>query len=130
AIAGEIKRMEVLIEQIGKISNTTIESITAIFSGIKDMDYSFGEVGVAVEAHAVEGAGVIDVLRVVKQVTDDVKEGSEKIYEQGTFIDKEMNELEQISNVLNLSVSQMREAEKKVGKFLEKAKRIVSLESV
>ncbi|MCL2205568.1 MAG: methyl-accepting chemotaxis protein [Treponema sp.] len=129
AIAGEIKRMEVLIEQIGKISNITIESITAIFSGIKDMDHSFGEVGVAVEAHAVEGAGVMDALRVVKQVTDDVKEGSEKIYEQGTFIDKEMTELEQISNVLNLSVSQMREAEKKVEEFLEKAKKIVSLES-
>ena len=125
SISAEIKKMESVIEQIGKISQTTVESMTTIFSGIKDMGLSFGEVDKAVEVYAAEGAEVLDILKVVRQTSKEVQDGSGKIYEQGTFIDKEMNSLEGISKALKETVHEMRAAEKNVKQFLEKARGIV-----
>jgi methyl-accepting chemotaxis protein len=122
SISDEIKKMETVIEQIGKISQATVESMTDIFSGIKDMGSSFGEMDKAVEVNAAEGVGVLDVLKVVRQTSKEVQEGSEQIHEQGTFIDKEMNALESISMALKDTVQEMRAAEKNVKHFLEKAR--------
>ncbi|MCL2231739.1 MAG: methyl-accepting chemotaxis protein [Treponema sp.] len=125
-ISAEIKKMESVIEQLGKISQTTVESMNTIFTGIKDMGSSFGEVDKAVEVHAAEGAEVLDILKVVRQTSKEVQDGSGKIYEQGTSIDKEMNSLERISAALKETVHEMRAAEENVKQFLEKARGIIS----
>ena len=128
SISAEVKKMESVIDQISKISQITVESMAAIFSGIKDMGSSFGEVDKAVEVHAAEGARVLDDLKVVRQTSKEVQEGSYRIHEQGTFIDKEMKALEALSETLKETVSGMRAAEKNVEIFLEKARRIASLQ--
>jgi methyl-accepting chemotaxis protein len=98
-----------------------------IFSGIKEMGSSFGEVDRAVEVHAAEGTQVLDILKVVQQTSKEVQDGSSRIHEKGTFIYKEMNTLESISTELTKEVHEMRSAEEHVEKFLEKAKEIVSM---
>jgi len=127
-ISTEIKKMEQVIEQIGKVSHTTVNSIETIFSGIKDMRTSFGEVDKAVEVHAAEGTQVMDILDVVRRASKEVQEGSGVIHEKGTVIYKEMTTLETIAAEITKKVNEMRVSEKHVEQFLEKAKEIVTLQ--
>jgi len=122
----EIQKMEKGMEQIGKVSETTVSSIDTIFSGIKDMVSSFAEMDKAVGDHASEGTHVMDALQAVQQTSGQVQEGSRQIHEQSTFIHKEMNVQESISSELTRTVSEMRQSEEHVAQFLEKAKEIVS----
>ena len=127
AISEEIKKMEKVIEQIGEVSQTTVDSMDTIFLGIKNMGSSFGEVNKAVDIHAAEGTQVLDVLKIVRQTSKDVQDGTSLIHEQGTVIDKEVNALETISEELTKTVHEMRASEKNVKLFLEKAKDMASL---
>jgi methyl-accepting chemotaxis protein len=126
SISEEIKKMGQVIDQIGKVSETTVHSMDTIFSGIKDMGSSFGEVDRAVEVHAAEGTQVLNILKLVQQTSKEVKDGSSLIHEKGTFIYKEMNELETISKELTNEVREMRSSEEHVEQFLKKAKEIVA----
>ena len=90
------------------------------------MGTSFGKVNKAVEAHASDGVKVLDVLKIVKQTSKEVQEGSGHIHEQGTFIHKEMNALETISAELTKAVSEIRTSEQNVQEFLGKAREIAS----
>jgi methyl-accepting chemotaxis protein len=127
-ISGEIKKMGEVIRQIGNVSKTTVDSMDTIFSGIKDMGSSFGEVDKAVQVHVAEGAEVMGVLQIVRQTSKEVQEGSGLIHERGTTINMEMDSLEVISDGLKEAVHAMRTSEKSVKLFLEKAKEIVSLQ--
>jgi len=127
AISEEIKKMEKVMEQIGEVSQTTVDSMDSIFVGIKNMGSSFGEVSRAVDAHAAEGSQVLDVLKIVRQASKDVQDGTSLIHEQGTVIDKEVNALESISGELTKTVHEMRDSEKNVKQFLAKAKDMASL---
>jgi len=127
AISDEIKKMGQVIEKISEVSQTTVNSMDTIFVGIKDMGASFGEVSRAVDAHAAEGTQVLDVLKIVRQTSKDVQDGTSRIHEQGTVIDREVNALETISEELTRTVHEMRASEKNVKQFLEKAKDMASL---
>lgn len=127
-ISVAIKSMEKVIEQIGDVSQTTVESMEEIFSGVKDMSASFTEVDKAVEVHAAEGSQVVNILETVRRTSKEVQEGSGVIHEKGTVIYKEMNALEQISTEITQAVGQMKASEEHVEVFLEKAKEIVSLQ--
>jgi len=126
AISTEIKKIGQVIDQIGKVSETTVHSMDSIFSGIMGMDSSFGEVDKAVEDHAAEGAQVLNILKLVQQTSKEVQEGSGKIHEKGTSIYQDMNTLEIISTELTKEVNEMKTSEEHAEQFLEKAKEIVS----
>ena len=126
AISTEISKMGYVINQISKVFETTVHSMDTIFSGIKDMGSSFSEVGKAVEANVAEGAQVLRNLKLVQQTSKEVQEGSDQIHEKGTFIHKQMNDLETISTELRKEVRDMRVSEGHVVQFLEKAKEMVS----
>jgi methyl-accepting chemotaxis protein len=125
-ISAEIKRMQSVIEQIGNVSKTTVESMDTIFSGIKNMSSSFGEVTSAVDEHADDGNRVLDILKIVQDTSKEVQKGSSLIHDQGTFINKEMKALESVSSELSKEVNEMRTSEETVLEFLKKAKEIVS----
>jgi len=125
-ISEEIKRMEQVLTQLGNVSGITVNSMDAIFAGIREMGASFGKVDGAVEAHAAEGARIMDVLDEVRRTSGEVQEGSGLIHEQGTAINREMNALETVSAELAAAVKEMRASERDVKAFLEKAREIVS----
>jgi len=126
AISGEIKKMGQVIEQIGNVSQTTVNSMDTIFSGIKNMGSSLEDVDQAVQDHAAEGTQVMGALKVVRQTSREVQDGSNVIHERGTTINREMDSLAVISQALKEAVREMRTSEKNVKLFLEKAKEIVS----
>jgi len=128
SISEEIKKMELVMEQVGNASRTTVDSMGTIFSGVKDMGASFGEVDKAVEVSAAEGSQVMDILATVREASRDVQEGSGLIHEKGTAIRNEMDALETISAEITEAVNKMRASEKAVKLFLEKAKEIASLQ--
>ena len=126
AITAEIKNMETVINQISRVSHTTVESMDKIFSGIKQIGISFGEVNKAVEEHADDGGKVLKDLELVQTTSKEVQDGSGLIHDKGEFIYKEMSTLETISSELTKEVNEMRASEEHVVVFLEKAKDIVS----
>jgi uncharacterized protein YoxC len=115
-----------VIEQIGNVSQTTVNSMDTIFSGIKNMGSSLEDVDQAVQDHAAEGTQVMGALKVVRQTSREVQDGSNVIHERGTTINREMDSLAVISQALKEAVREMRTSEKNVKLFLEKAKEIVS----
>jgi len=125
-ISTEIKKMEQVIDQIGEVSRATVDSMGTIFSGIRDMGESFAEVDRAVEAHAAEGQQVLRELSVVRQTSREVQEGSGVIHEQGTVINREIDALGNVSREIAAAVQEMRELERDVELFLEKAGKIAS----
>ncbi|MCL2800654.1 MAG: methyl-accepting chemotaxis protein [Treponema sp.] len=126
AISAEIQKMEQVIAQISSASQTTVNSMDEIFSGIKEMGASFGEVSKAVEAHAADGTQVLDILEVVQKTSKEVQEGTGMIHQRGEFIYKEMNTLEGLTAELTEEVKEMKTAEESAMDFLEKAREIVS----
>ena len=127
-ISNAINNMEKVIEQISTVSQSTVDSMETIFSGVKDMSVSFSEVDRAVEVHAAEGTQVMNILETVRQTSKEVQEGSGVIHEKGTFIFKEMSALETISSEITKEVDEMRASEEHAAEFLEKAREIVSLQ--
>jgi len=126
AISNEITKMGRVIERIGKVSHATVQSMDTIFSGIKEMGDSFGEVDKAVETQAADGTRVLDILKTVQQTTKEVQEGSLLIHKQSTNISSEMNALETVSEELTTAVREMKVSEENAEQFLEKAREIVS----
>ncbi|MCL2381814.1 MAG: methyl-accepting chemotaxis protein [Treponema sp.] len=125
-ISAEIKNLETGMGQIGKISQSTVDAIATIFSGIREVANAFEEMENAVQAHTADGKILTQALEAVQQTSTEVQEASRMIHVQGASINKEMNSQEGISEELAQAVVQMRESERNVARFLEKAKEIVS----
>jgi len=126
-IGSEIQKMAKSMRHIDNVSRATVGSMETIFSGIGDMTASFAEMDKAVDAHALEGTHVLDMLKTVQQTSRQVRDGSGLIHEQSSFIHREMGAQETISAELTKAVHEMRASERDVASFLDKAKQIVSM---
>jgi methyl-accepting chemotaxis protein len=128
SISTEIKKMEKAIEEIDGVFKQTLASMDTIFTGIKSMDESFGTVNHAVDKQASEGSLVLEALKTIHLMTEQVETGTEVIFQQSNSIQRELQKLSSISQEVTESVNEVRTASESITSFLENAKEIAVAE--
>ncbi|MCL1837098.1 MAG: methyl-accepting chemotaxis protein [Treponema sp.] len=124
-ISIEIKKMEKVIKQIGAVSQETVKAMNTIFNEIKSMNTSFISVNAAVEEQTAGGTRMLESLRIVEEMTGQVREGAQLIHKRSGAINKEMEKLKSISREVTDKVQQMRTATESISQFLGNAKKLM-----
>jgi methyl-accepting chemotaxis protein len=124
AISGEIKKLEQAIERIGGVSQETVAAMDTIFTGIKDLDGSFGAVNHAVDEQSAGGSQILIALKTVQDMTGRVQDGTETIRRQSGSIHDEMEKLRHTSGEVTGRAREVRLAGGSIASFLEQAKAI------
>ncbi|MDR2484033.1 MAG: methyl-accepting chemotaxis protein [Treponema sp.] len=123
-ISAEIKKLEQAIKRIGGVSQETVAAMDTIFTGIKDLDGSFGEVNHAVEEQAAGGSRILAALKTIQDMTGQVRDGMETIRRQSGLIHEEMEKLRHTSGEVTGRAREVRLAGGSIASFLEQAKAI------
>jgi methyl-accepting chemotaxis protein len=124
SISEEIKNMRNAIENMRHVSTETVETLGSMFSEVTDMQASFNSVNSAVEAQAANGAQVIDALTSLRNTTEQVRTGSDKIQTESSAIYKTIEDLENISRDVNESILDVQRASKDIAASLNVAQKI------
>ncbi|MCL2231464.1 MAG: methyl-accepting chemotaxis protein [Treponema sp.] len=122
SISVEIKNMEKSIDQIGKVSQETINAMDTIFTGANTVNSSFDTINHSIRMQASESVQILDVLRNVQSMTDQVKTDTEILHRQSGAIHREVGKLQNASQKVNEGVGNVRTASKELSSFLENAK--------
>jgi methyl-accepting chemotaxis protein len=122
SISIEIKKMERAINQISAVSGETVGAMDTIFNEIKTMSFSFAAVDNAIEEQSAGGAQMLTALKSVRDMTGQVQEGAGIIHKHTFSIHQDMKKLQQISQEVTNSVSNMRITSRSVASFLSNAK--------
>jgi len=122
SISNEIKKMEKVIAQIGAVSNETVNAMDTIFSGVNVVHTSFEVINNSIRDQANEGVQILDALKTVQSMTEQVKGDTEIIHRQSDAIHKEVGKLEDASHKVNEGVRNVRVASDNISSFLENAR--------
>ena len=126
SISAEIKKMELVISQINAVSVNTVETMDAIFNGIKSMNDSFERVNSAVEEQSAGGTQMMDALRDVQKMTELVRSEAGVLHQHSSVINKDMENLNGISQEVTGKVNEIRKSGEDISSFLQSAKQLVS----
>ncbi|MDR1398430.1 MAG: methyl-accepting chemotaxis protein [Treponema sp.] len=124
AITTEIKAMEVVIEQISQVSGETMTAMDRIFKEISAMNRSFGVLHKAVEEQSTGGSRILEGLKVIHEMTEQVRGRSGAIHQDSDLIHEAVRDLEALSHEVREQVQEMRLASRHIGESLDKAKEI------
>jgi methyl-accepting chemotaxis protein len=124
AIATEIKAMEGAIGQISHVSGETMMAMDRIFKEISAMNRSFGVLYKAVEEQSAGGSRILEGLKVIHEMTEQVRGRSGAIHQDSDTIHEAVKSLEAISHEVREQVQGMRLASRHIGESLDKAKEI------
>ncbi|MDR2375041.1 MAG: methyl-accepting chemotaxis protein [Treponema sp.] len=124
SISQEIKNMRDGIDRIRQVSTETVDTMSNMFTDVKDMQSSFNTVDVAVEAQASNGRQVLEALRSLRITTEQVHNGSGKIQQESAIIYNTVEQLKDISRSVNESVLGVQEASKEITQSLVVARKI------
>jgi len=122
SISAEIQNMEKSIDQIGNVSRETINAMETIFTGANTVNNSFGMINQSIRTQASESVQILDALKNVQNMTEQVKADTEIIHRQSGAIHREVGKLQNVSQKVNEGVGNVRAASKELGSFLENAK--------
>ena len=128
SISAEIRNMEKSIDQIGSVSQETIKAMDTIFTGVTTVNSSFDTINGSIHAQAAEGAQILDTLKMVQDMTEQVKADTDIIHQQSGAIHHEVGKLQEASQKVTEGVGNVRNAGKSLGAFLDNA-RSLSLSS-
>jgi methyl-accepting chemotaxis protein len=126
SISQETKKMRTTIAHISQVSGETIQTMSAIFTKIHDMESSFGIISTAVDAQAANGAKVLDALGNLQASAEQVRQGSTEIQERSGLIRTVVEDLEGISQTVNKSVADVQASCKTIAEQLEIAHKIAA----
>ena len=118
----EIKKIENTIKQITKVSEETVNNMGMIFNEINTVSSSFNQVNTAVEQQAEGGSHILTALLGMREITDQVSDGTEAIYAQSGTIKDEVEKLKTISNEVKESSLAIGSAAREISSSLDRAK--------
>jgi methyl-accepting chemotaxis protein len=124
SISNEIKNMRDAIENMRHVSTETVETLGGMFTEVTDMQASFNSVNSAVEAQAANGVRVMDALTSLRETTEQVRTGSDKIQKESGAIYNTVEDLKNISKDVNESVLDVQRASKGIATSLNIARMI------
>jgi methyl-accepting chemotaxis protein len=124
SISIEIKNMRKGIEKIQKVSDETVNTLEGMFTEVRGMQASLGTVSSAVEAQAANGDQVLNALTSLRETTERVRVGSDKIQKESQSIYKTVKNLQTISKDVNGSVFDVQKASKDIAASLDIAQKI------
>jgi methyl-accepting chemotaxis protein len=124
SISQQIKNMRDGIDRIRQVSTETVDTMGSMFTDVKDMQASFNTVNSAVEAQASNGKQILEALNALRNTTEQVRNGSEKIQQESEVIHGTVESLMGISTTVNESVIGVQTASKDITKSLDVARKI------
>ncbi|MHB9292404.1 hypothetical protein Holit_01501 [Hollandina sp. SP2] len=122
AIYPEIAAMEKTIDQILAVSGETLNTMDRIFKEITAINASFSIIHNAVEEQAAGGSQILQGLKVIQEMTDQVRDGTKAIHQGSGVIHKEVTSLQGISYEVTERVHEVRIASLHRAEFMDKAK--------
>jgi methyl-accepting chemotaxis protein len=126
AIYTEITAMRKAIEQVSGVSNETLQTMETIFTEINSMNASFSVIYSAVEEQAAGGAQILNGLKVIQEMSEQVKAGIGTINQGSELIHKEVESLEGVSHEVSEQVREVRLASLHIAEFMDKAKELAT----
>ncbi|MDR0561474.1 MAG: methyl-accepting chemotaxis protein [Spirochaetaceae bacterium] len=129
SISTEIKKMELAIEQINRVSHETVDAMDVIFGEIQTMDFSFTEIKHAIEQQSIGGSEILTALTGIQDVTAQVRDGSGAIHQRSKTIRQDMEKLRELSLGVTESIREMGTASGSITSFLENAREIADTEA-
>jgi methyl-accepting chemotaxis protein len=124
SISGEVKNMRDGIEKMRQVSVETVDTLGSMFTEITDMQASFNQVNTAVEAQASNGSQALGALAGLRETTDQVRSGSDKIQKESDAIHGVVENLKNISRDVNDSIQDVQQASKQIADSLNVAQKI------
>jgi methyl-accepting chemotaxis protein len=124
SISQEIKAMRDGIDRIRHVSTETVDTMGDMFTDVKDMQSSFNTVNAAVEAQASNGRQILDALEALRNTTEQVRDGSQKIQQESGAIHGTIESLKGISKNVNESILDVQQASKEITQSLDVARKI------
>jgi methyl-accepting chemotaxis protein len=124
AIYNEIKAMEGAIKQITMVSGETLSTMDGIFKEINAMNASFSIIHNAVDEQAAGGSQILQGLKVIRDMTEQVQEGTGTIAQGSDVIHNEVESLKGVSHEVTEQVHEVRLASLHIGEFMDEAKGI------
>ena len=124
SISAEIKNMAGAINEIRQVSGHTVESMNNIFNKLSDMNASFAGIKSTIEMQAVNGNRILESLKTIRDMANEVNNGSGKIRQDSDVIDKTVRELKTVSEEVGRSVNETRQAGKQMADSFSMAKKI------
>jgi methyl-accepting chemotaxis protein len=125
SISAEIKNMAEAIAEIRKVSGLTVESMNTIFMKLSEMGASFASIKGTIEMQAVNGGRILDALKKIRNMADEVNNGSAVIRQGSVAIEKTVKDLQAVSEEVGESVSTAQQASRQIGVSFSMAKKIV-----
>jgi methyl-accepting chemotaxis protein len=117
--------MEGAIARITKVSSETMQSMDSIFKEISAMNDSFKIIHQAVEEQSVGGDQILQGLKMIHHMTDQVQNETGAIHQESDMIHKEVESLKSISHEVKGQVQEMRLASSHIAGLMDKAKALV-----
>ncbi|MDR1904796.1 MAG: methyl-accepting chemotaxis protein [Treponema sp.] len=124
AISKEIKKMEEAIVQMRRVSVETVEMMNGMFMKIGDMGKSFNTINNAIEAEAANGGRILEALMTMREMIEEVRNGSEKIQRGSVVIHETFEELKKTSQEVHESVVNVQAVSKHIAGSLAMANKI------
>jgi methyl-accepting chemotaxis protein len=121
AIAGEIKAVEGAIAQITQVSQETARTMDRIFKEISAMNQAFGSIHKTVDEQSAGGIQILEALKTIESMTNQVREGTGAIHQGSEVIHHEMRSLKNISLEVTESVHEVRRAGNDIETLMDKA---------
>jgi methyl-accepting chemotaxis protein len=125
SISAEIKNMTEAMGQIKKVSGHTVESMNNIFMKLSEMNASFNDIKNTIEMQAVNSGQILDALKKIRSMADEVNKGSEQIQHRSAAIDQTIRDLQSVSAEVTQSASTAQEASRHIAVSFSMAKKIV-----
>ena len=126
SISIEIKKMEEVIKEMISASDETAGSIDLMFSEANTMGSSFATVNNAVEEQALGGKQILESLKTIDEMTQEVKSKSGEIQQVSDHIYREIEKLKSTSSQVSVSVQGVREANQNIETILKDAGKLTS----
>jgi methyl-accepting chemotaxis protein len=125
SITEEIRKMEEAIVQMRQVSVETVEMMNTMFIKIGEMGDSFNTINSAIEAEAKNGVQILEALKTMREMIEEVKRGSGKIRQGSVVIHGTFEELKEASREVNESVMDVQAVSKHISESLTMANKIV-----
>ncbi|MCL2480914.1 MAG: methyl-accepting chemotaxis protein [Spirochaetaceae bacterium] len=130
SISNEIKKMEEIIKEMIMVSDETSKSIDLMFTEANTMGSSFETVNNAVEEQAMGGKQILESLKTIGEMTQELRSESGEIQKVSGHIYKDIEKLKSTSKQVNESVQGVRVANQSIAVVLSDAHKITSEISV
>jgi methyl-accepting chemotaxis protein len=125
SISSEIKSMTQAITQIQQVSGLTVESMNGIFIKLSEMSSSFANIKGTIEMQAVSSGRILDALKKIKNMAEEVNRDSDKIKRDSAAIDKTVKILQAVSQDVESSAGTAQQASRQMAASFSMAKKIV-----